>query len=121
MSNSSRLALSCLKLTPESQGLDLPLIAVPRLLTKLYGARRSTKVSQQRGGTEKADGILDIIRRLTTSCLFDFSPELVASSIVDLWRDLSTEEARVDFLRYHKGWIGHAVLNSSFEAKGAAS
>ena len=45
----------------------------------------------------------------------------MASSIVDLWKDLSTEEARVDFLKYHKGWIGHTVLHSSLEGNGAAS
>ena len=107
---------------------QVPLIAVPRLLLKSPNAyksppiRASTSVRRAEHHSDSSDdGLLDIgeeIKRLITLTVLDFSPERIASSIVDLWKDLEGEQSRNDFLRYQRGWIAHVVLLGCFNSTG---
>jgi hypothetical protein len=54
-----------------------------------------------------------------SASLLDFSPELVASSIVDLWDDLAIQQSWEGFLRFHREWIAYAVLVSCKTEHGA--
>lgn len=102
----------------------LPLIAVPRLLSKhcnpdfrssTHSASSKIHLSQLHYGSGD-DTESQEIERLTTLSILDFPPELIASSIVDLWKDLDNEKSRQNFLRYQRGWVGHIVLLGCFNS-----
>jgi hypothetical protein len=57
--------------------------------------------------------------RLLPLSILDFPSELIANSISNLWGDLDTEVARKDFLLFHRGWVGHAVLLGCIASRGA--
>ena len=107
----------------------VPLIAVPRLLLKTHDdyksppIRASTSVQRAEhhsdSNGEEQLGISEEIKRLITLTILDFSPERIASSIVDLWKDLEGEQSRNDFLRYHRGWVAHLVLLGCLNSTGA--
>src|SRR5579859_7289113 len=112
------------------QRMDLPLIAVPRLLAHYWGVECSapfTKSNNPKEPLERArlsfdsdaeygtsfnsqEKCLKEMQRLLPLSLLDFPAELIASSMVCLWNDLASEESRRDFLRFQTGWVPHAVL-----------
>ena len=113
------------KLTCRIPKSQVPLIAVPRLLLKSHKSpsiHASTSVQRaEHRSDSNDDGQLDIseeLKRLITLTVLDFSPERIASSIVDLWKDLEGEQSRDDFLRYHRGWVAHVVLLGCFNSTG---
>jgi hypothetical protein len=110
---------------------DLPLIAMPRLLVNRHDPRlvpnaenfRSSNSSEQSAfGSPSDDLACDArgLEKVTSLSILDFSPERVASTIVDLWKDLASEDARQDFLRYQRGWISHVTLLGCFSSTGSA-
>jgi len=83
---------------------DLPLIAVPRLLATLLEPQKGL------GSAAQTQVAYQEIEALNNLSILAFPPERIASSLVDLWQDLVSAESCEDFLRYHRGWIAHAVL-----------
>lgn len=116
------------KLTDRFPRNHLPLIAVPRLLKTNDPAHRSSNHSYspesqlcevRPGSAEEArQESVKEIKRLNSLSILDFPPELIASSLVDLWEDLASEDSRHDFLLYQRGWIGHVVLLGCFNSTG---
>lgn len=103
-------------LTSSNVERDVPLIAVPRLLVQFHQTK-----SRNGGDTLNHQKELDTIQKIERSnalSFLDLSPQLLASSIVDLWRDLASDESRRDFLRYHRGWIAHVVLLGCLDMTG---
>ena len=107
--------------------MDLPLIAVPRLLVQYHGLNGSTRSKRLNNPSECPRGsqgshlkhgpafddhenYLDEMRRLLPLSLLDFPAELIANSMVCLWNDMASEDSRADFLRFQKAWMQHAVL-----------
>src|SRR5579859_1085508 len=112
----------------------LPLIAIPRLLSdsvprgpngdafdadrdgddswEPLKSFRSSKTTVRQGSYRKLES-------LSSMSVLDFAPELLASSIADLWRDLASNESKEDFLLFQKGWIGHVVLLGCLDLVGA--
>jgi hypothetical protein len=125
------VSLLIVSLNCRSRENDLPLIAVPRLLLKYFDEKISSVRGTSRTSSSKSslktrnspkeieNSHIEEIKRLHGLCLLDFSPECVASSIVDLWIDLASEESQQDFLSFHKGWIPHVVLLGCLNSKGS--
>ena len=86
---------------------------MPRLLATLRQCQNA-KVSDanwsDQGSGPRTQEVYKEIETLTDIPIVEFPPERIASSIVDLWKDLVNAESREDFVRYHRGWIAHAVL-----------
>jgi len=108
-----------------SSNSGLPLIAKPRFLQLCECARDPTSDCRCREDLISlfdgirypllqgiSENILSVCHYIATCDVLKFPPERVASSLVDLWEDLSKDKFRSDFLKYHAGWIGHAVLLS---------
>ena len=96
---------------------DLPLIAIPRLLANFLKAQNANAsnacLTGQKSNARDARTEVEVYRdieALSNVSILDYPPERLASSIVDLWQDLASAESCEDFLRYHRGWIAHAVL-----------
>jgi hypothetical protein len=89
---------------------DLPLIAVPRLLATLLEAENANVPGMGLGSSTRTQVAYQEIEALNNLSILEFPPERIASSLVDLWQDLVSAESCEDFLRYHRGWIAHAVL-----------
>jgi hypothetical protein len=103
--------------------MDLPLIAVPRLLVQYYRAIEATPKSTAENGQppytpdlqheaiiDEQERHLKEIHKLLAMSLLDFPAELVANSLVCLWNDLASNDSRRDFLRFQRGWVPHAIL-----------
>src|SRR5262245_34945313 len=107
---------------------NVPLIPIPRLVltAKRPDIRSNIHASElidesrktYRPLSEEDEDNLHEIERLTCLSILDLPPQLIASSIVDLWRDLESDKSREDFLRYQRGWIGHAVLLGCLNSTG---
>jgi hypothetical protein len=107
---------------------NIPLITIPRLLLNstrtevLSGIHVSSFSSQPlniyRPPSNEHEDSFQEIERLNSLSILDFPPELIASSIVDLWKDLESDKSREDFLQYQRGWIGHAVLLGCYNSTG---
>ena len=99
---------------------------MPRLLVTYYEAKSSRKPTSNHppndASLSKSTGsqqeYLREIERLTSLSILDFTSEQVASSITNLWRDITDEALRNDFLRFNKGWVGHVVLLGCTASKG---
>lgn len=109
---------------------DLPLVAIPSLLVNLHDPTlvqnannlRFYRDREQSTFASFSDSMVPSVRELktlTSLSILDFPTERVASTIVDLWEDLASEDARQDFLRFQRGWISHAVLLGCFGSIGS--
>jgi len=96
------------ELTTLSSRRKLPLI-VTRHASK--NANRATQYTTACNIVSfEEEGISNENTSVATTSILDFPPEQVASSIVDLWDDLTSRESRREYLRFQKGWVVHAIL-----------